>query len=78
FHERDNRSRIQKQLCHRDPTGVLGCLPDTKGFETTNGHSTLAAVLTSSEFFTLNNPVLGRFALQSLYGTDPYAGVVNP
>ncbi|MCE3543457.1 hypothetical protein LXJ56_25075, partial [Escherichia coli] len=35
FHERDNRSRIQKQLCHRDPTGVLGCLPDTKGFETT-------------------------------------------
>ncbi|AXJ94350.1 TonB-dependent receptor [Sphingomonas sp. FARSPH] len=78
FHERDNRSRIQKQLCHRDPTGVLGCLPDTKGFETTNGLSTLAAVLTSSEFFTLNNPVLGRFALQSLYGTDPYAGVVNP
>lgn len=78
FHERDNRSRIQKQLCHRDPTGVLGCLPDTKGFETTNGLSTLAAVLTSTEFFNVNNPALGRFALQSLYGTDPYASVVNP
>ena len=78
FREKDNRSRIQKQLCHRDPTGVLGCLPDTKGFETTNGLSTLAAVLTSTEFFNVNNPALGRFALQSLYGADPYAGVVNP
>ncbi|MBC7505958.1 MAG: TonB-dependent receptor plug domain-containing protein, partial [Sandarakinorhabdus sp.] len=27
FHENDNRSRIQKQLCDRDPTGILGCLP---------------------------------------------------
>ncbi|GAA0674151.1 outer membrane receptor protein involved in Fe transport [Sphingomonas insulae] len=78
FHEKDNRSRIQKQLCHRDPTGVLGCLPDTKGFETTNGLSTLAAVLTSTEFFRVNNAALAPFALQSLYGTDPYAGVVNP
>jgi iron complex outermembrane receptor protein len=78
FHEKDNRSRIQKQLCHRDPTGVLGCLPDTKGFETTNGLSTLAAVLTSTEFFRVNNPALAPFALQSLYGADPYAGVVNP
>jgi iron complex outermembrane receptor protein len=78
FHEKDNRSRIQKQLCHRDPTGVLGCLPDTKGFETTNGLSTLAAVLTSTEFFRVNNAALAPFALQSLYGADPYAGVVNP
>ncbi|MBX8843558.1 TonB-dependent receptor [Sphingomonas melonis] len=78
FREKDNRSRIQKQLCHRDPTGVLGCLPDTKSYETTNGLSTLAAVLTSTEFFNVNNPALGRFALQSLYGADPYAGVVNP
>ncbi len=78
FHERDNRSRIQKQLCHRDPTGVLGCLPDTKSYETTNGLSTLAAVLTSTEFFRVNNAALAPFALQSLYGTDPYTGVVNP
>lgn len=78
FREKDNRSRIQKQLCHRDPTGVLGCLPDTKSYETTNGLSTLAAVLTSTEFFRVNNAALAPFALQSLYGTDPYAGVVNP
>ena len=82
FREKDNRSRIQKQLCHRDPTGVIGCLPDTKGYETTNGLSTLAAVLTSNEFFAIQSAATGgalaRFGLQSLYGTDPYAGVVNP
>ncbi|MBV9989748.1 MAG: TonB-dependent receptor [Alphaproteobacteria bacterium] len=26
--EDDTRMRAQKQLCHTDPTGVLGCLPD--------------------------------------------------
>ena len=78
FHENDNRSRIQKQLCHRDPTGVLGCLPDTLRFEEPNGNSTLAAVLTSTEFFRVNNPALAPFGLQSLYGTDTYAGVGNP
>jgi outer membrane receptor protein involved in Fe transport len=78
FREKDDRSRIQKQLCHRDPTGVLGCLPDKLAFETPNGNSTLAAVLTSRELFTLSSPALAPFALQSLYGPDTYAGVVNP
>lgn len=78
FHERDDRSRIQKQLCHRDPTGILGCLPDSIKYETPNGNATLAAVLSSQEFFTINNPALGRFGLQSVYGSDTYAGVVNP
>ena len=78
FHEDDRRSRIQKQLCHRDPTGILGCSPDTLRFETANGLSTLAAVLSSSELFTISNPALGRFGLQSVYGVDPYTGVVNP
>ena len=78
FHERDNRSRIQKQLCHRDPTGILGCSPDRLAYETPNGNSTLAAVLTSREFFSVNSPALAPFALQSVYGADTYAGVVNP
>ena len=79
FHEKDDRSRIQKQLCHRDPTGILGCLPDTLRFEEPNGNSTLAAVLTSSQFFaTQGGAGLAPFALQSLYGTDTYAGVTNP
>ncbi len=32
FREKDNRSRIQKQLCRRDPTGILGCSPDGLDF----------------------------------------------
>ena len=79
FHERDDRSRIQKQLCHRDPTGILGCQPDRLAFETTNLNSTLAAVLTSREFITVGvSPGLAPFALGSVYGTDNFAGVVNP
>jgi outer membrane receptor protein involved in Fe transport len=82
FRENDNRSRIQKQLCHRDPTGVLGCLPDTLRYETVNANSTLAAVQSSNEFLTLasaaSGGILGRFGLGSIYGTDQFAGVVNP
>ena len=78
FHERDNRSRIQKQLCHRDPTGVLGCLPDRLAYEEPNGNSTLAAVLSSNQFLALNGAALRPFGLQSIYGTDAYANVVNP
>ncbi len=77
FHERDNRSRIQKQLCHRDPTGVLGCLPDTLQFQEPNANSTLASTLTSSQFFA-SQGLPGALGLQSLYGPDAYTGVVNP
>ncbi|TMJ16697.1 MAG: TonB-dependent receptor [Alphaproteobacteria bacterium] len=82
FHENDNRSRIQKQLCHRDPTGVLGCSPDKLANETTNGNSTLATVLTSREFFNVAlgalGPLFSPLALGSIYGPDTYQGVVNP
>lgn len=79
FHERDNRSRIQKQLCHRDPTGVLGCLPDRLANETLNGNSTLASVLTSQEFFRAAGiGALSPVALGSIYGTDQFSGVINP
>ncbi|HYE27995.1 MAG TPA: TonB-dependent receptor [Allosphingosinicella sp.] len=79
FREKDNRSRIQKQLCHRDPTGILGCQPDRLAFETVNGNSTLAAILTSREFFRINNAALTNFGLGSLYGPDVFFGnVVNP
>jgi iron complex outermembrane recepter protein len=79
FHERDNRSRIQKQLCNRDPTGILGCAPDSLEFETVNGNATLAAILTSREFFRINNAALTNFGLGSLYGPDNFfGGVVNP
>ncbi|HEX8263173.1 MAG TPA: TonB-dependent receptor, partial [Allosphingosinicella sp.] len=79
FHEKDNRSRIQKQLCARDNTGILGCRPDRLEFETVNGNATLAAILTSREFFRINNAALTNFGLGSLYGPDNFfGGVVNP
>jgi outer membrane receptor protein involved in Fe transport len=82
FRENDDRSRIQKQLCHRDPTGVLGCLPDRLGFDQLNGDATLASILTSSEFLRLRSSTapLAPFALGSLYQDDGdvYTGYVNP
>ncbi|MEH3100854.1 TonB-dependent receptor [Sphingomonas adhaesiva] len=47
--ENDNRSRIQKQLCNRDSSGILGCSPDRLGFDTVNGNATLASTLGSRE-----------------------------
>ncbi|MBN8807623.1 MAG: TonB-dependent receptor [Sphingomonas sp.] len=79
FHENDDRSRVQKQLCHRDPTGILGCLPDRLANEQVNGDSTLAAVLTSKEFFIARG-IPGALALGSVYPTDGdvYSGFTNP
>ena len=68
FHERDSRMRIQKQMCQRDPTGVLGCLNGERKFEMTNANSTFVGVLTSQQFFATQG-VPGAFALGSLYGT---------
>ena len=79
FKEDDNRSRIQKQLCHRDPTGVLGCLPDKLAFETTNFNSTFIGTLSSREFIGIAlSPALASIALGSVYGADQFSGVVNP
>lgn len=77
FHEKDNRLRIQKQVCQRDPTGVLGCLANRRDFETTNANSTFVGVLTSAEFLRVAG-IPAAFALGSLYGPDAYTGSVNP
>jgi iron complex outermembrane recepter protein len=79
FHEKDNRLRIQKQLCQRDPTGVMGCLAGARNYEMTNANSTFVGVLTSREFFAANG-IPTPFALGSLYGPDAYAwsGGTNP
>lgn len=85
FRENDDRSRIQKQLCHRDPTGVLGCLPDKLATEQVNGDSTLAAILTSTEFINIAlpaalAPTFRPLALGSVYSTDGdvYSNFTNP
>lgn len=80
FREDSDRARIQKQQCNRDPTGVYGCLPNSREYETTNANSTLASILTSTQFLQIagfgSNASL--FALNNLAGPDAYSGVVNP
>ena len=78
FHEKDNRMRIQKQMCQRDPTGVLGCLPNAREYGITNANSTFVGTLSSREFLTLNRIPVPTLGLGSIYGADAYAGVVNP
>ncbi|MEI6486262.1 MAG: TonB-dependent receptor [Sphingomonadales bacterium] len=81
FHENDNRSRVSKQLCQTDPTGVLGCLPGRLDSGYTNSNSTFVGTLTSREFLTTQGgAAFGALGLGSLYGPDPYnyAGNVNP
>ncbi len=83
FREDDNRSRIQKQLCNRDATAVLGCSPDRLGFQTTNANGTLAAALSSRQLFALSSlaqgGALGNLGINNvLTGADAFAGVVNP
>jgi outer membrane receptor protein involved in Fe transport len=85
FHEKDSRSRAQKQLCQRDPTGVLGCLNARRGYEMTNSNSTAGALLTSIQTFRVFGmtgaaaPFAGM-ALNdiSVPNSDSYFGVVNP
>ena len=79
FEEDDNRSRIQKQLCNRDPTGVLGCLPDRLGNDVTNANSTLAGVLGSQELLAVAvSPTFAPLGLGSVYGPDAFQNAVNP
>lgn len=78
FKEKDNRMRIQKQLCQSDPTGVLGCLPNRRDPGRTNTNATFTGTLGSREFLSIAfGPALGNaLGLSSLYGLDSYAG--NP
>ncbi|MET0252303.1 MAG: TonB-dependent receptor, partial [Novosphingobium sp.] len=83
--ENDNRLRIQKQQCQRDPTGVLGCLNGRRDYGTVNLNATIFSLLTSRELLGvlagqagINPAGVVPFGLGSIYGTDAFAGVVNP
>ena len=45
YKEDSNRARVTKQMCHHDPGGSLGCLPDTLAFEAGNMRGTLGGIL---------------------------------
>ncbi|WP_298670771.1 TonB-dependent receptor [uncultured Sphingomonas sp.] len=77
FYEKDNRLRIQKQLCQTDPTGVLGCLNNRLDAGRVNSNATLTGVLGSVQLLSVKGiPAPGNFALGSVYGADSYTG--NP
>jgi outer membrane receptor protein involved in Fe transport len=72
-YENDRRTRGDKQLCHRDPSGVVGCLPDKLGFDPINTNSTLATTLGSKQGMTavLNTlPTPFPFAAAQLIGNS--------
>ena len=77
FEEDDNRLRIQKQQCQRDPTGILGCLNARRDFAKTNSNSTFTGTLGSSEFLEFNG-IPASLGLNSLYGPDGYANFNEP
>ena len=77
FREKDDRLRIQKQRCQRDPTGVLGCLNTRRDASPTNGNATLASIFASRELFAIQG-LPTALALGSLYGTDFYNNAVVP
>ena len=77
FREDDDRLRIQKQKCQRDPTGVLGCLNNRRDFAKTNTNSTFTGTLGSEEFLLINGLPAG-FGLNSLYGPDAFANFQEP
>ena len=77
FRENDDRLRIQKQACQRDPTGVLGCLNNRRDFDSTNANSTLGTVLSSVELFRIQG-IPEALALGSVYGPDGYANFDEP
>jgi iron complex outermembrane receptor protein len=47
FDESSSRARSQKTMCHRDPSALLGCLPDKLAFEGVNSSATLGVILAS-------------------------------
>jgi outer membrane receptor protein involved in Fe transport len=78
FREKDRRLRISNQLCQRDPTGVLGCLPGQLAFENVNTNALFApGTLPSREFLGING-IPQAFGLGSIYGPDAGTGSAKP
>ncbi|HEY1631639.1 MAG TPA: TonB-dependent receptor [Rhizomicrobium sp.] len=73
-HESDSRVRGQVQECDRDPSGILGCLPDKLGFQATNGNATLGTELASTYFFGNLSPLLTPLGLFDITGPGALPG----
>ncbi|HEX2495059.1 MAG TPA: TonB-dependent receptor, partial [Steroidobacter sp.] len=77
YEEDSSRARTLKQMCHADPTGAYGCLPDRLAFEVVNGRATLAGTLAETLPLVLNALGIPAPALVNP-GTNLNAGVLVP
>jgi iron complex outermembrane recepter protein len=73
-HEDDSRVRGQVQLCDRDPSGILGCLPDKLAYQATNGNATLGTELASTYFLGNVSPLLAPLGLFDITGAGASPG----
>ncbi len=78
--ENDTRMRGEKQLCHTDPSGVLGCLPDKLADGPVNPNATFFNIpvsqqATSEVFGPVLGPAAGLLGLFNL--NDPYTAPAN-
>jgi iron complex outermembrane receptor protein len=89
--EDDTRMRGEKQLCHTDPSGVLGCLPDKLADGPVNPNATFFNIPVSEQatqatfgplFQALGVPIpaayLGLFNLQAPYTAPANAVPTDP
>ena len=79
--ENDSKMRAQKQLCTRDPTGILGCLPGSAGTEALNVNAQFTNTIASEQGLAnaFGSPLFGLLGLFDL--TQPAAvapGNSNP
>ncbi len=79
-HEADSKMRARKQLCTTDPTGTLGCLPDSLTTGVINLNSTLATIASSQQAMSLAGlpATLGLFDLSTAPTLPAPLDVLNP
>jgi outer membrane receptor protein involved in Fe transport len=76
YKEDSSRMRVGKQMCHRDPTGAYGCLPDRLGFDAANWRASLGGTLGELLPIVLG-PTVAPAALIAP-GTDVNQGALVP
>jgi outer membrane receptor protein involved in Fe transport len=73
--EDDSRMRGQKQLCTRDPSGILGCLPDSAGHDALNLNAQLTNTAASVQAIRYTAAQYGLGGLADLFGK--YVGLFD-